>query len=418
MGGVVSYEDLRTRASCLVDAVRGTVSVDGVDGRRHAPGRVRAVAGRGRGRPAERRRAGAVAGGCCRSAGWPSPRRPNGPGRQQREEVAALRRAIAEGELRLHYQPVMQLPGVEVAGVEALVRWQHPQRGLLVPEEFIPLAERSGLVVPLGEWVLRTACTQAATWRAAGAPSTSASTSRHGRWSRRRRGAGPRGAGRDRRAARRSGPRGHRERRSWTTRAHRPRCGRCRRWACGIALDDFGTGYSSLTYLKRFCVDAIKIDRSFVAGLGRDADDEAIVSSVVSLGPGDREARRRRGRRDPRAARGAARPGGGPGAGLPVVARPPRGAARPLDRHAPCGGAGRGPGSAEPRCWAARPLAATWPCRSRTRTVERIVALHGEGASLHTIAAALNAEGRRTPSGPRWTPTTVARVVASLARRR
>jgi len=279
---VASLEDLRTRASSLVDAVRGTVSVDGLElGVSLEVGCALSPAEDAGALLAAAERALPVAG--APSRGVVVAQAVDHAGRRHREQVAALRRAISGHELRLHYQPVMKLPSVEVAGVEALVRWQHPERGLLAPAEFIPLAESSGLVKPLGEWVPRHACAQAATWHAAGL----------------RFGVGINLSPLQmvdadvvelvRTVLAETGAQPERLVLEVTESAlmddpHAPATLRgLQALGVRIALDDFGTGYSSLTYLKRFAVDAIKIDRSFVAGLGRDPDDEAIVSSVVSL---------------------------------------------------------------------------------------------------------------------------------------
>ena len=173
----------------------------------------------------------------------------------------------------------------------------------------------------------------------------------------------------------------------------------------GLALDDFGTGYSSLTYLKRFPVDAIKVDRSFVAGLGRDADDEAIVASVASLG---------RAVGKTVVAEGVETPGQlaalralGVDQAQGFLFSPPVASDELvvwLDEQRPGGAAASGS------------TPAPVPVVLTGSAEERILALQAEGASLHTIAAALNVDGRRTGGGVRWTPTTVARVVAGLVR--
>ena len=207
---------------------------------------------------------------------------------QRTSLVADLRHAVARGELRAHYQPVFALDGERLVGMEALVRWQHPYLGLLAPDLFIPLAETSNLVGEVGAWVLRTACRQAARWS----------------------GAGPGGAP-----------------------LHMAVNVSARQLAQGgdlvplvadalaesgidpatlvlevtesavmddaeatlgvltalkvlgvrLAIDDFGTGYSSLVYLKRFPVDQLKVDRTFVDGLGEHGDDAAIVASIIGL---------------------------------------------------------------------------------------------------------------------------------------
>jgi diguanylate cyclase (GGDEF)-like protein len=203
-----------------------------------------------------------------------------------------LHRAIQESQLVLHYQPFVDVSRLAVIGTEALVRWQHPSRGLLPPSEFVDLAEECGLMVDLGSWVLREACRQGAAWIEAG----SAAGVRTGRpamsvnispqqlaepgfcefvvtvldetgfpadrlWLEITEGA----LMRDPAAA------------IAILRALRDR-------GVHLSIDDFGTGYSSLSYLKRLPVEALKIDRSFVEHLETDADDRAIVEAVVALG--------------------------------------------------------------------------------------------------------------------------------------
>jgi diguanylate cyclase len=201
--------------------------------------------------------------------------------------LGELRRGINEGALRVHYQPRVDLRTGRTIGVEALVRWQHPTRGLLPPSEFITMAEESGLVRPLGAWVLGETLRQADTWRREG-----------------RRGAGlefavnlsarqlsdpdlvamVEGALRLRNiepshllleiteTALMADPNGALV--SLTA---------LKKLGVGLAVDDFGTGYSSLTYLKKFPIDELKIDRSFINGLGSDSGDSAIVGSCIDL---------------------------------------------------------------------------------------------------------------------------------------
>jgi diguanylate cyclase (GGDEF)-like protein/PAS domain S-box-containing protein len=188
-------------------------------------------------------------------------------------------------ELAVHYQPVIDLPTGAVRGFEALLRWNHPSRGLLCPDEFIRLAEESGLIVSLGGWVLRQACQQAEAWR--------------------------RTHGRDLTMAVNVSARQlqdpglvHEIAAALDESALDPaalvleitesatvddtegvitRLEELKRLGVGLAIDDFGTGYSSLSYLRRFPVDQLKIDRSFVAGLATNSQDRAIVASVINL---------------------------------------------------------------------------------------------------------------------------------------
>ncbi|MGH9132798.1 MAG: putative bifunctional diguanylate cyclase/phosphodiesterase, partial [Ilumatobacteraceae bacterium] len=196
-----------------------------------------------------------------------------------------LRRAIRGGELRLFYQPEIDLRTGDCTGVEALVRWQHPKRGLLAPIHFIPLAEENGLILPLGAWVLRTACQQAAAWRnQKGAPrSVSVNLSA-------REIVQPDLVTRVSEALDQSGldPSALRLEITETSIMDDPEgaaevLASLRDLGVRLDIDDFGTGYSSLLYLRRYAVDFLKIDRSFVAGLGQNHQDDAIVASVIDL---------------------------------------------------------------------------------------------------------------------------------------
>ncbi|ATG20761.1 hypothetical protein CO705_13245 [Ralstonia pickettii] len=205
---------------------------------------------------------------------------------QQLQLVQDLRLAIERNELVLYYQPKFHAPHGPIAGVEALVRWQHPVRGLLPANEFIPLAERTGLIVPLGTWVLDEACRQMAQWRREG----------HAGWSV---------------AVNLSALQfGHAAlidtvRDTLARHALDPHCltleitestamrdadaslhilQQLDAMGVRISIDDFGTGYSSLLYLKRLPASELKIDRGFVRDLARDTEDAAIVSAIVALG--------------------------------------------------------------------------------------------------------------------------------------
>jgi diguanylate cyclase (GGDEF)-like protein len=198
-----------------------------------------------------------------------------------------LRTAIAEGQLHVHYQPVVELSGGAVNGVEALVRWMHPGRGVIQPSEFIGLAEESGLILPLGRLVLTEACRQVAAWNDAHRGRTpltvSVNLSAHQLIF-----PGLRDVVAQALADSALDPKllcleitetvlmedGGSSRTTLDT---------LKALGVQLAVDDFGTGYSSLLYLRRFPVDILKVDRSFVSGLGQTPADTAIVAGVVGL---------------------------------------------------------------------------------------------------------------------------------------
>jgi diguanylate cyclase (GGDEF)-like protein/PAS domain S-box-containing protein len=199
----------------------------------------------------------------------------------------ALHRAVDREEFRVVYQPVVALPDGRCIGAEALVRWQHPERGLLTPDEFVDLAEESGLIVPVGIWVLDAACRQAAVWQAnddggdfvvsvnlSGRQLAHPDTPGHVAHALATSGIDPAGLALEITESVLMDDAG-------STMAS---IGALKDLGVGLSIDDFGTGYSSLGYLKRFPVDTVKIDRSFVAGLGDKQEDSAIVAAVVSLG--------------------------------------------------------------------------------------------------------------------------------------
>jgi diguanylate cyclase (GGDEF)-like protein len=195
----------------------------------------------------------------------------------------ALHRALERDELVVHYHPMVEIATGRVVGAEALVRWQHPEQGLVHPEDFIPLAEETQLIIPIGAWVLRTACRQMKAWHDAG----------H-RWLR---------------VAVNLSPRQFEDRELIATvesvlaeTGFPPQfldleitestamqnaeltlaiLNRLKEMGIRISIDDFGTGYSSLSYLKRFPIDTVKIDRDFLRDL--TADDAAIISAVISM---------------------------------------------------------------------------------------------------------------------------------------
>jgi diguanylate cyclase len=197
-----------------------------------------------------------------------------------------LRLAQAQNELVLHYQAKFDAPSGRIIGAEALVRWNHPTRGLVPPNQFIPVAEKTGLIVPIGEWVLNEACRQMREWRSAGyaqwtiAVNLSAVQFNH-----------PGLIQMVRDALERHGLEPRRLTLEITestamrdTQVSMSILQQLHEMGVRISIDDFGTGYSSLLYLKRLPASELKIDRGFVCDLGHDADDAAIISAIVALG--------------------------------------------------------------------------------------------------------------------------------------
>ncbi len=196
-----------------------------------------------------------------------------------------LRHAVAREEFLLHYQPQVDLENGRIVGVEALIRWNHPELGLIPPDDFIPLLEETGLIIPVGEWVLRTACAQNKTWQDIGLPPLSVAVNLSGRQV--------------------DSPDLVEQVRDIVTESNLDPSyleleitesmimanveATIETLTCisdmGItfAIDDFGTGYSSLSYLKRFPISTIKIDRSFVRDITTDPDDAAIVTTIIAM---------------------------------------------------------------------------------------------------------------------------------------
>ena len=205
----------------------------------------------------------------------------------QRQSVeASLRRALERQEFVLHYQPKINLHSGAIVGVEALIRWQHPERGLLLPAQFVPIAEDCGLIVPIGRWVLREACSQAQAWLQAGLPpitvavNTSAVEFRAPDFlenicsTLETTGLAPRYLELELTESVLM-----RDAEATNAMLHALS-------ALGIklAVDDFGTGYSSLSYLRQFPIDTLKIDQSFVNQITHNPDDATLVRAVISMG--------------------------------------------------------------------------------------------------------------------------------------
>jgi EAL domain-containing protein (putative c-di-GMP-specific phosphodiesterase class I) len=203
-----------------------------------------------------------------------------------------LRHALDHDGLRLHYQPLVDLRSGALAGAEALVRLHDPDRGLIPPAEFIPVAEETGLVIPLGAWVVAEAAAQAAAWRGLqplDAPPMTVSINLSGRQLTTPGFAVEVGA-----AVARSGADASHLCFEVTENTLLDAAGgegegvatleRLKELGVRLAIDDFGTGHSSLTWLRRLPADFLKVDRTFVAGLGTDPGDTAIVRAVLDLG--------------------------------------------------------------------------------------------------------------------------------------
>ncbi|HEY3431228.1 MAG TPA: EAL domain-containing protein [Rhodocyclaceae bacterium] len=197
---------------------------------------------------------------------------------------AGLKRALDRHELLLYYQPKVALDGGHIVGAEALVRWQHPERGMVPPGEFIPVAEETGLIIAIGDWVMDAACAQARQWLDAGMPTTRIAVNL---------------------SARQFAP-GLPDRVKAVLEKYQlpPQwleleitesmlmhsaesvialMDELTAFGVSLSLDDFGTGYSSLSYLKRFPIETLKIDRSFIMGTPDDANDCAIAGAIVSM---------------------------------------------------------------------------------------------------------------------------------------
>ena len=206
-----------------------------------------------------------------------------------RDELAlreGLRHAVARSEFHLAYQPQLDMESGRVTGVEALIRWQHPERGLVSPAQFIPLAEETGLIVPIGEWVLRTACFQNKAWQDAGLPPFIVSVNVSARQFRERTLIAQVSL-----ALRDSGLEPRLLELELTESLVMEDLDKAlqsmkalRAMGVQLSIDDFGTGYSSLSALKRFPIARLKIDQSFVRDIPGDEEDKAIAKTIIALG--------------------------------------------------------------------------------------------------------------------------------------
>jgi diguanylate cyclase (GGDEF)-like protein len=318
-----------------------------------------------------------------------------------------LRGALNRSELVLHYQPVIDLDSGRPVAVEALARWQHPERGLLSPSCFIPVAESSGLIVPLGKWAVDQACRDAAAFSGAAQglhvavnlsvrQLTQPDVVEHVRDALQRSGLDPKRLmlevtesvfmqDADAAAVALNG---------------------LAQLGVRIAIDDFGTGYSSLLYLRRYPISALKLDRAFVSGIGLSLNDEAICRSVVNL----------------------AHAVGATSIGEGVETVEQFAALRALGCQQAQGFLWSPAVSADDLAdvlTGCAQLGLPIPGRSRRRkpgtpttglvVVERVAALRAKGASAHSIAAALNRAGTAKADGARWTAASVSRLLPAPA---
>src|SRR5690349_3118679 len=199
---------------------------------------------------------------------------------------SSLRRALERNEFVLHYQPKLDLRSGAIAGVEALVRWQHHEWGMVTPAQFNPLAEETGLIVQIGEWVLKTSCEQSRMWRDQGIPAMRVAVNLSARQFTQKTLLSDVA-----RTIAQSGmvPDCLELEITESLVMHNPEGAadtlhKLKAMGISLSIDDFGTGYSSLAYLKRFPIDCVKIDRSFIKDIPAEADDMAITKGVIALG--------------------------------------------------------------------------------------------------------------------------------------
>ncbi|MGV7206295.1 EAL domain-containing protein [Oxalobacteraceae bacterium A2-2] len=199
----------------------------------------------------------------------------------------ALRQALESGQFSMYYQPKVSLECGRVVGAEALIRWRHPERGLVPPAEFIPLAEQTGLIVPMGEWIIDSVCAQQAAWRAAGLETVPVAINLSALQFRK----------------------GSRLQQTISAALHKHGVAAAeitfeltesavmedpeqaaahlrglKQLGVKLSLDDFGTGHSSLAYLKRFPFDQVKVDRSFITDVTSSVEDAALVAAIIAMG--------------------------------------------------------------------------------------------------------------------------------------
>jgi EAL domain-containing protein (putative c-di-GMP-specific phosphodiesterase class I) len=205
------------------------------------------------------------------------------------DQRAELQRALDENQFNVYYQPIVELESGRIVGMEALLRWIHPDRGVVPPNEFVPLAEDSGLIVPIGRWVLRTACQQASAWRRDdGALGRDCYVSVNVASKQLQQAAF---VDEVRCALEESGlPAGalmlevtESSLVDDTDDGNIDRLRRLHELGARLAIDDFGTGYSAFNYLRRFPMDVIKIDRSWVRGVAGGSQDAALVEGIISM---------------------------------------------------------------------------------------------------------------------------------------
>ena len=197
----------------------------------------------------------------------------------------SMHHAFEREEFVVHYQPMIDLARDRVVGAEALIRWNHPEHGLMYPDDFIPVAEDCGLIFPIGEWVLRTACTQMKRWHDAGHARLRVAVNLSARQFQQR----ELPSVIERVLAETSFPAAMLDVEITESAAMQNAelsltiMKRLKEMGVRISIDDFGTGYSSLSYLKRFPIDTVKIDQGFVRDLGAGPSDGAIISAVISM---------------------------------------------------------------------------------------------------------------------------------------